>query len=123
VQVLPSYSSAFGKKGMFKASLIKRERGRIYRPVFSKPNLIGALLPVYPVSLAMQIFVLFFLVLDLLGVLFYILLVYLGCARCASNEILYVTVQPPIFNYIFDNNFSKSLYWKRHNPSWDGFQC
>lgn len=38
-------------------------------------------------SLAMQIFVFFFRVLDMLGVFSCILYVYLGCALCASNEI------------------------------------
>jgi hypothetical protein len=38
-------------------------------------------------SLAMQIFVIFFLILDMLGVFSCILSVHLGFALCASNEI------------------------------------
>jgi hypothetical protein len=38
-------------------------------------------------SLAMQIFVIFFLILDMLGVFSCILFVHLGFALCASNEI------------------------------------
>jgi hypothetical protein len=81
---IPSYSCAYGEKGTLEASMIKRGRGRIYGLVFSKPYLSGSLLPPYLVSLAMQIFFLFFLVLDLLGVFSCILHVYLGSAYCAA---------------------------------------
>jgi len=68
MQFFPSCSSAFGEKRMLEASVVKREQARIYELVFSKPYLSGALLPLYPMSPTMQAFVLFFLVLDLLGV-------------------------------------------------------
>jgi hypothetical protein len=65
---------------------VQGRRVRIYGHVFSKPYLSGPFLALYPVSLAMQIFVFFFLVLDLLGVFSCIFSLYLGCAPCASNE-------------------------------------
>jgi hypothetical protein len=71
---------------MLEASMIKRKRAWFYRLVFSKPYLSGTLLPLYPVCLAMQIFVLFFPVPNLLGVVSGILLVCLGCTPCASNK-------------------------------------
>jgi hypothetical protein len=49
-----------GEKETFEALMIKREQAQFYGPVISKLYLSGALLPLYPMSLDMQIFVLFF---------------------------------------------------------------
>jgi hypothetical protein len=89
MQFLPSYSCAYGEKEMLKASMIKREREWVYGPIFSKPYFSGALLPLNPMSLYFQIFDLFFLVLDLLGVVSCILM-YLGCGLARRMNFLYL---------------------------------
>jgi hypothetical protein len=66
--------------------MIAREPARIYGLVSLNPYLSGSLLMPFSMSLALQIFVLFFLVLDLLGVFSCIIPVYLGCASCAFSE-------------------------------------
>jgi hypothetical protein len=68
MQFIHSYSGAYGEKQMLEALMSKRKQARFYGPILPKPYLSGALLPLYPVSLIMQIFVLFILVLDLLGI-------------------------------------------------------
>jgi hypothetical protein len=65
---------------MLKDSKIVKERARIYKLVFVHPYLSGFLLPPFFTYLAMQIFVLFFLIPELLGVFSCILPVYLSCA-------------------------------------------
>jgi hypothetical protein len=69
---------------MLEALMIKSEQARIYGLVFLKPYLSGSLLPPFSMSLAMQISVLFFLVLDLQGVS----LVYFPCTWVASLALL-----------------------------------
>ena len=87
MQFLPFYGGAFGEKGTLEALMIKSERARIYELAFLKPYFSESL--PYSVSLTMYIFVLFLLVLDLLGVFSYILHVYLGYASCAFNEFFF----------------------------------
>ena len=68
MQFIHSYSGTYREKQMLEALMIKRKQAQFYGPILPKPYFSGALLPLYPVSLIMQIFVLFFLVLDLLGI-------------------------------------------------------
>jgi hypothetical protein len=60
------------------ALMTMRERARINKLVFLNPYLSESLLIPFPMSLAFLIFLHFLLILDLLGVLFYLLHVYLG---------------------------------------------
>jgi hypothetical protein len=60
------------------ALMTMRERARINKLVFLNPYLSESLLISFPMSLAFLIFLHFLLILDLLGVLFYLLHVYLG---------------------------------------------
>jgi hypothetical protein len=62
------------------------ERAWIYGLVFLNSYLSGSLLLPLSMSLALQIFVLFFLVLDLYGVFSHILSMYLGCTPYALNK-------------------------------------
>jgi hypothetical protein len=82
MKLLPFYCHAFGEKGKLKASMIKRERARIDGFVFLKPFLSGSLLPHFSMSLVMQIFVLFFIVLDLLGISLAYVPCTWGCTLC-----------------------------------------
>ena len=60
MQFLPFYCGAFGEKGMLKSSMIKSEQAWINGLVFLEPFLSGSLLPPYSMSLAINVFVLFF---------------------------------------------------------------
>jgi hypothetical protein len=61
MQFLPSYSGAFGEKGTLEASMIKRERAWILWTCLLKTLFEWSFATTLPMSLAMQIFVLFFL--------------------------------------------------------------
>jgi hypothetical protein len=71
---------------MLEVSRIVRRRARIYNFVSLNLSLNGSLLSPFLTPLTLQILCSCSLFLILLGVLFYILPVYLDCAPCAFNK-------------------------------------
>jgi hypothetical protein len=86
---IPSFlSGSFGEKGTLATSMIMRRRAWIYKFCFLNSYLSGSFITSSFMSLALQTFLLFFLVLDLLGVFLLYTFYVLGMCLNTFNELL-----------------------------------